>query len=186
MSTDHPQAEMIAKLAEEKLNMKLGVRKELRKLTDLLGENEDVLNLARGQYDGKTGLVVVTDRRVLFTEQGLMRARLEDFPYDKISSVQTSSGMVGGSITIYASGNKAEIKDIYPKQRSGEIGDYIRQRIGGGGHAAPAAAPTAASAAPPTPDTPVEQLKKLGELRDAGILTPEEFDAKKAEILARM
>ncbi|HUZ88198.1 MAG TPA: RDD family protein [Candidatus Acidoferrales bacterium] len=31
-----------------------------------------------------------------------------------------------------------------------------------------------------------EQLKKLGELRDAGVLTAEEFDAKKAEILARM
>ncbi|MBA2444158.1 MAG: SHOCT domain-containing protein [Nocardioidaceae bacterium] len=30
------------------------------------------------------------------------------------------------------------------------------------------------------------QLRKLAELRDAGILTPEEFDAKKTEILGRM
>jgi hypothetical protein len=29
----------------------------------------------------------------------------------------------------------------------------------------------------------VEQLKKLGELRDAGILTDEEFAAQKARIL---
>jgi hypothetical protein len=32
----------------------------------------------------------------------------------------------------------------------------------------------------------MEQLKKLAELRDAGILTAEEFDAKKAELLSRL
>jgi hypothetical protein len=31
-----------------------------------------------------------------------------------------------------------------------------------------------------------DQLKKLAELRDAGVLTNEEFDAKKAELLSRM
>lgn len=31
-----------------------------------------------------------------------------------------------------------------------------------------------------------DQLKKLGELRDAGVLTPEEFEAKKAQLLARL
>jgi hypothetical protein len=51
--------------------------------------------------------------------------------------------------------------------------------------AAPAPAPAAASA-PPANDmsAKLEQLKQLGELRDAGILTPEEFEAKKAQILA--
>jgi hypothetical protein len=29
-------------------------------------------------------------------------------------------------------------------------------------------------------------LKQLGELRDAGVVTPEEFEAKKAEILSRV
>lgn len=38
---------------------------------------------------------------------------------------------------------------------------------------------------PSAPD-PFEQLRKLGELRDAGILTPEEFEAKKEQILNRM
>jgi uncharacterized membrane protein YeaQ/YmgE (transglycosylase-associated protein family) len=31
-----------------------------------------------------------------------------------------------------------------------------------------------------------EQLRKLGELRDAGVLTDEEFETKKRELLARM
>ncbi len=51
--------------------------------------------------------------------------------------------------------------------------------------AAPAPEPAAAPAAPANDmSAKLEQLKQLGELRDAGILTPEEFDAKKAVILA--
>lgn len=33
---------------------------------------------------------------------------------------------------------------------------------------------------------PIDQLQRLGQLRDAGILTDEEFQAKKSEILSRM
>jgi hypothetical protein len=45
--------------------------------------------------------------------------------------------------------------------------------------------------AAPTPvedssSDPLRQLEKLGQLRDAGVLTREEFDAKKAEILSRI
>jgi Short C-terminal domain len=39
---------------------------------------------------------------------------------------------------------------------------------------------------PPTPSQPntLDQLKELGELKNAGILTEEEFEAQKAKILA--
>lgn len=61
-------------------------------------------------------------------------------------------------------------------------------------HAAPAAPPvdvSPAAAAAPAPANPAafsddvyEQLKKLAELRDAGILTDDEFQAKKTQLLA--
>ncbi len=51
--------------------------------------------------------------------------------------------------------------------------------------AAPAPPPPPAPPAPPA-DDPIEQLRKLAELKDAGILTEEEFAAKKAEILSRL
>jgi uncharacterized membrane protein YeaQ/YmgE (transglycosylase-associated protein family) len=35
-------------------------------------------------------------------------------------------------------------------------------------------------------DSVADQLRKLGELRDSGVLTDEEFETKKAELLARM
>jgi hypothetical protein len=40
--------------------------------------------------------------------------------------------------------------------------------------------------APPPPPAadPIERLKELGELRDKGVLTEEEFEAQKAKVLA--
>jgi hypothetical protein len=49
--------------------------------------------------------------------------------------------------------------------------------------APPPAAPAPAAAAPSSGDM-LAQLKQLGELRDAGILTDAEFEAQKAKILA--
>jgi Short C-terminal domain len=51
--------------------------------------------------------------------------------------------------------------------------------------AAPAeVAPPETAAAPPT--DPIEMLSKLGQLRDQGVLTEEEFAAQKAKILSQM
>jgi hypothetical protein len=41
-----------------------------------------------------------------------------------------------------------------------------------------------AAPAAPAADDPLDKLKKLGELRDAGVLTPEEFEAQKAAVLS--
>ena len=58
------------------------------------------------------------------------------------------------------------------------------QRIGDleGGQAPAAAAPAAAPA--PAATNTIEQLKQLGELRDSGVLTPEEFEREKQKLLA--
>jgi len=58
----------------------------------------------------------------------------------------------------------------------------------------PSVAPSAPSAPAPsgqqvggtTSDEVLATLERLGKLRDAGVVTPEEFEAKKAELLARL
>jgi hypothetical protein len=93
--------------------------------------------------------------------------------------------MRSGELTIFVSGNKATVKDVHPKQRAPEIGDYVRQKIASGpAQALAAAAPQAGPSA--SAESPMDQLKKLAELRDAGIVSNEEFEAKKAELLGRM
>ena len=69
--------------------------------------------------------------------------------------------------------------EIYQQMESNEIKNA--DRISGGINAAHAAS-ASASAAASIPD----QIARLGELRDQGVLTEEEFQAKKAELLGRM
>ena len=40
------------------------------------------------------------------------------------------------------------------------------------------------AAPPPAAPDPIDRLKELGELRDSGVLTEEEFQAQKAKVLA--
>ena len=91
---------------------------------------------------------MTTDRRIMFVEQGMIRSNLEDFPYDKVASVKSETGMRSGKLTIFTSGNKAELKDIHPKAPVTEIGDYVRARISAGSSNQQSES-TAAPAAPP-------------------------------------
>jgi Short C-terminal domain len=66
--------------------------------------------------------------------------------------------------------------------RAGREASQEERIAGVEGQQAAASAPP--SAAPATGGTVVEQLKQLGELRDSGVLTPEEFEREKQKILA--
>ena len=164
--------------AKGKMSTKLGGGREIKKLVEHLWEGEQVLRMTTGAYGKGTGLVVMTDRRLMFVQDGIMSKTTEDFPYSKISSVSWNSGLALGTIVVFASGNKAEIKNV-AKGDGKAIVDALRERLAD----TPAGAPVAA--APAAPDV-MAQLKQLGELKDAGILSTEEFDAKKTELLSRL
>ena len=67
------------------------------------------------------------------------------------------------------------------------LAQNLQQGLQGGGAAqAAGAAAAAAAAAPVRPDDVMATLEKLGELKTKGILTQEEFDAKKAELLKKL
>ena len=54
------------------------------------------------------------------------------------------------------------------------------------GHVEEEAPVLQASSGAAVAESPHERLRKLGELRDAGYITPEEFDAKKSQLLDEM
>ena len=75
--------------------------------------------------------------------------------------------------------SEARTKKTIERQSS-----YVHNMTPGAPFGAPAAPPVAAAPSPAAaqPDM-VDQLRRLGELRDAGILTEEEFAAQKAKLL---
>ncbi len=162
------------------MQARLGAGRELKRLVDYLWENESVHLLASGIYSRGTGLVVLTDLRLLFLKYGLVKQTV-DFPIVKISSVQWSGGIGVGSLTVYTSGNKAEIKQINKKDGQ-QISDLLRRRLA----RRAGSAPTHPASPPLASNDLYEQLRKLGELRDAGVLSPEEFESKKRTLMDRI
>lgn len=132
--------------------------------------------------------IFVTDRRVIKMKPKTLglRADVNDFLYKDMANVKLNKGMLRSSIGINMRfmSEPVSIENI-PKDGANRIFKTIQDGIAGrleGGK--------------PThlPDTGVssaqiditEQIRKLGELKDSRILTEEEFQAKKKELLSKM
>ncbi|MFD9319298.1 PH domain-containing protein [Streptomyces sp. NPDC060053] len=171
--------------AAEKLSSSFGAKREIQKLPEVLWEGETVEILATGVYGKGNGLLAMTNQRLVFYFHGVMSQKVEDFPYSRISSVQWAGGMLMGTLTVFASGNKAEIKQV-PKDQGKALADALRQRISQG--AAPAVAP-AAPAAPVAPAAPApaqdiaSRLATLDQLRVQGLVSDEEYTQRRTQIL---
>lgn len=153
-------------------------RGEIKALPSILWEDELPEKIIQGTYNNGSGILVATNKRLVFVDKGIMSLKVEDFPYDKITSIQYSTGMLMGGIDIYASGNKAEIKNV-AKDQVKPFAEYVRARITGAStHASVPVSPQA--------DDPVKKLKQIKEMLDAGLINQTEYDSKKTELLSRM
>lgn len=100
---------------------------------------------------------------------------LESFPFENISSIEQSKGLMGHKITLYASGNKASMKWI----SKGDVTSFMNYVQSNQGKTKVTSNNTV------NPDIP-SQIQKLSELKDQGILTEDEFKQKKTELLSKM
>ncbi|MEU6557112.1 SHOCT domain-containing protein [Streptomyces sp. NPDC046915] len=115
------------------------------------------------------------------------KAGTEMIPVKNISSVVTKrDGLMYTKVVVVASGNTIDFRvphESAPGIKS-LLTDLVLGNVPAPGHTPP---PPAQPSAPSSQaGSAVEQLQQLAQLRDAGILTEEEFATKKAEILARM
>lgn len=135
---------------------------------------------ARGVSGGKiTAGVLTGGLSMLATGVKNGKAGTEMIPVQSITSITTSrDGMLNSKVSVITAGNTVDFRVSHAEAKI--VKDTLT-RLMLGSHptqAAPAAAPA-------TPDV-TAQLQQLAALRDSGVLTEEEFAAKKAEILARM
>jgi hypothetical protein len=156
-------------------------RKEVRHLHNVLRVSETVLELGQGVYDNKQGLVVLTTERMFFFEKSMGSETVEEFPLAVINSLSINKKMTGETLKIFSSGNQSEIGSMTHGQGDALVRAYYTAKKAPVSHKDPAGAPTSAA-----PEDPFAQIERLGELRDKGLLSEAEFEAKKAEVLGRM
>ena len=117
------------------------------------------------------------------------------------------AGLVGGADATIVSGDAGQVVEVpagvdpaayvaqmFPGAQGEQMAEQVRQALamaqglqGGAGSPAMPGMP-ASGAVPPVPGTapatdPVAQIEKLAKLHEAGVLTDEEFAAKKADLL---
>ena len=123
------------------------------------------------------GFIVVTDNRVIVLDVNSSptstKMSMEDFPFDKITSISFERGIAKSKIKLICSGNMTSINIL---QGGDELSQYIRERIN---------QPKTISQ-PIQANDPLEQLKKLKDLFDSGIITETEFETKKQELLSKI
>ena len=123
-----------------------------------------------------SGVGVATDRRVIFIDAGFLSAEVAELPYSSIETISYSTGFAKGGLKIAARGaTSLQMEMIQPMGQAKLFADAVRKRLNAG---PTVAAPTVVQTA-----SAMDELEKAAALYERGLLTPEEFAAKKAQLL---
>ncbi len=150
----------------------------------------------------KPDTVVLTNKRFIVYHPGILGAKFDNFQWRDLERVKLNEGLLGAKLSFEAKGQalsldklpKPEARRAYSiaQEKEQEAIETRRQRqmqedsakaghiLIGGGQTSAGMAPAA------TADDPMAKLTKIKNMFDAGLITQEEFDKKKAEILAQI
>lgn len=125
-----------------------------------------------------TGRLILTDRRICYIRRGIIGEKFESIDLPNVKSIETGYFLKRNSLKLYSTHNDLTFNSFKPKQEFDTIISMIEQRLSA---QSDAAVPTGVRDTSPT-----QQLEKLAELHQSGILTEKEFLSKKTEILKRI
>ena len=149
---------------------------ERKMLYRLLESDEHLECLCGGVFKTNYGVVVATDRRVIFLDKGIVSTEVAELTYKSIESISYSGGMMWGSLKFGLVGaTTLPIENVKPKEQAKVFADTVRKHLNTG---QTVAAPTVVQTA-----SAMDELEKAAALYERGLLTPEEFAAKKAQLL---
>ncbi len=114
-------------------------------------------------------LVAIFEDKVVQTRKSILNSSLEEIPMKNISSVEISTGLIP-TVNVYTSGNTLTFRaDVLQGPKFVEV---LRECLANRSDSKPVAV---------TSD--VDQIEKLAALLEKGLLTREEFDKKKRDLL---
>jgi hypothetical protein len=141
-----------------------------------LDPGEAVRCSVTGTYEGvlagekvlRNGVVLATDRRVVFYAKKLTGYDLESYPYVNISSFELGKDLLGARLNFFAVGNRVSVKWIKDEAALHRLVDIVRERqvqpsmphqdgstpLAGSAFAWPPTLAAAAAVPPPPPMAP--------------------------------
>jgi hypothetical protein len=126
--------------------------------------------MGEGKSAQRNGVLIVSRERVAFYRSGFFGEILETIPLRSITSIERKSMLGHRTIRVHTSHDALEFKTFDGAAERSLVDAIEAHRF--------------ATQNVPQPNTSLDSLKKLAELRDAGIITDEEFAEKKRKILS--
>ena len=120
--TDHAEQELGGAWADRQAVEE--TRALVHRLGELVHEGEDVLDMAPGISAGHDGVLVATDRRVLFISVRLILS----FPYEEVSAVSVKGKWFGARLALSTDRGRGVISGIAPGHAAA-IADLVRTRL---------------------------------------------------------
>jgi len=177
-------------------------REQFRKVSDILDSDEQVHFITRGstvdvegssagsslfgddrsRKSGTKGWVraVISDRRVAIKVPQILGDDERSVPYSNITSVDLDTGLVNKRLTLQTPGQTYHIEAHEPgKEEVRDAVRFIRKKI------SDANQPDVVQTESSEPD-PLDQLNKLKEMNEEGVVSDEEFEEKKSELLDKI
>ncbi|EJN57788.1 PH domain-containing protein [Halogranum rubrum] len=177
-----PQNEFVSKKRVQKIDKYLEPGEKIHFLaTDAGGQlkidgekRDNVMNV----------LTVVTDRRVLFKTGKVIGGSQISIDYKDISSVEVSFGLVQKRLNLETDSKVFGIGvGQIEKDEVQDMAQFIRQKMREDSRSDRVPEANQAVGGTEDEDDPLDKLERLGELRDRGVVTEEEFQEKKQSLL---
>lgn len=183
------QREALNRITDERhrrTNVKLSGadRKRLVEVLGMLDPDEVIRWYCTGQQlkrrnsEGKEtiGVLVATHRRLIYNGRLMLVRETEFFLLDTIDSISQTSGVALGGLTLTGPGFTFTVERM-SKTEAALAAERMRAVL----------AEHRSRVLPPQPGVAVavaDELRKLAELRDEGVLSREEFDEQKTRLLS--
>lgn len=155
-----------------------GTKKELKALPEYINSDEDIKYVTSGFYENNTILLVLTNQRMLFLDKGLVYGVNKiEIPIDKINSVSYKKGLVLSNLKMFNGAAPIEVQNIANntiEELTKEINNAIRNYNTPSNQSVNMIQNSFSAA---------DEIKKFKELLDLGVITKEEFDLKKKDLL---
>lgn len=156
-----------------------GTKKEVKELPNIIRDDETIMYATSGFMDNNTWLITCTDKRILFLDKGMIYGLKQvEIPIEKINSVSHKKGLMFGAITIHHGSDHMEVKQINKDTLSplvDTINNEIEKLKSNSGGTTLETKEVSYSVA--------DEIIKFKNLLDEDVITEEEFQNKKKELL---
>lgn len=148
-------------------------KKEVKELPRIINDDEIITYATSGVYEGNTWLVVSTNKRIIFLDKGMFfGVKQVEVPLSKVNSIKYTKGLFFGEIEIWDGASMIKVEKVLKKTLIpfvNAVNDSIEQ--------------SEKLHKPLNQSSVADELIKFKKLLDEGVVTQEEFNKKKRELL---